>query len=155
MPGANNYALNLLSRRAYTEKALFEKIEAKYGEEEAAKAVARMLELNLLDDAEYAARLASDLVNRKGYAPRRAKLELKRRGIDAETAEDAASEFDTDQEPAIARIVKRKYFGKLDDEKGRQKAVNALLRLGHFYGDIMTVLRRLDEDESYYDDWEE
>jgi hypothetical protein len=32
--------------------------------------------------------------------------------------------------------------------------VNALLRLGYSRGDIFTVLRRLDEDEDYYEDWE-
>jgi regulatory protein len=112
-----------------------------------------MLELDLLDDAEYASRLASDLIKRKAYAPRRARYELERRGIDSDTAEEAVEEYEGDQQPAIAAIIKRRH--NLDDEKGRRRALNALLRLGYSRGDILTVMRRLDEDEDYYEDWEE
>ncbi len=155
MKDAKDYALTLLSRRAYTEKGLFEKLCSRYNEQEAAAAVARMLELNFLDDSDYAARLASDLVKLKGHAPKRAKYELVRRGIDADTAENALLEYDTDMKPAIARIIKRRH--DTSDEKGRRRTVNALLRLGYTLGDIMSVLRRLDEDEGYYDNeiWEE
>jgi regulatory protein len=151
LSGAKSYALGLLSRRAYTEKALFEKLCARYDEQEAAEAIARMFELGLLDDADYAARLASDLVKRKGYAPRRARHELMRRGIDGETAGEAVEEYEGGQKPQIAAIIKRRH--NLEDEKGRRRAMNALLRLGYGRGDILAVMRRLGEDEDYYEDW--
>ena len=153
MSTAKSYALTLLSRRAYTEKGLYDKLCTRYEEDEAAGAVARMLELDLLDDADYAERLAADLVRRKGFAPRRARFELERRGIDAQIAQEALEEYDAHQQPAIAGIIRRKH--DITDEKSRQKAINALLRLGYGRGDIFTVLRRLDEDIDYYEDWEE
>jgi regulatory protein len=151
--GAKGYALNLLSRRAYTEKALFDKLCARYEEQEAAEAIGRMLELGLLDDTDFASRLASDLVKLKGYAPRRARYELTRRGIDDEIAGEAVAEYEGDQKPQIAAIIKRRH--SLDGEKGRRRAMNALLRLGSGRGDIIAVMRRLGEDEDYYEDCEE
>ncbi len=149
MSTAKSYALTLLSRRAYTEKGLYDKLCTRYDEDEAAEAVARMIELDLLDDADYAERLAADLIGRKGFAPRRARYELERRGIDADIAEEALGEYDDDQQPAIAKIIKRRH--SIDDENGRRKAINALLRLGYGRGDIFTVLRRLEEDLDYYE----
>ncbi len=137
MKTAKDYALTLLSRRAYTEKGLFEKLCSRYDEQEAAAAVARMLELRLLDDADYAARLASDLVKRKGCAPKRARYELIRRGIEQETAEEALLEYAGDLKPAIAGIIKRRHG--ISGEKGRIKAVNALLRLGYSRADVLTA----------------
>jgi len=151
---AKGYAITLFSRRAYTEAGLYEKIKARYGEKAAASAVARMAELNLLDDEDYARRYLSDLIGRKGMSKRRAALELKRKGIDGEIIEMVTGEAPDDAEAMIARVVKRRYMGYLDDEKGRRKTVHALLRLGYDHGDIFAVLRNLEDDEDYYEDWE-
>lgn len=152
---ACEYALTLLSRRAYTEKGLYDKLCRRYDEEHAAAAVARMLELNLLDDEDYARRMAADCVNLKGMAPRRTAMELARKGIDRNVIDSVVAELEVDPQPAIARIVKRKYQAYIDDEKGRNKTVNALLRLGYKYDDIAAALRNLDNDEDYYEDWEQ
>jgi len=148
------YAITLLSRRAYTEAGLYEKLEVRYGEEAAASAVARMTELGLLDDEDYARRYFSDLTGRKGMSKRRAAQELKRKGIDAGIIEAVTGETPDDAQPMIARVIKRRYARYLDDEKGRRKTINALLRLGYGYGDIFAVLRNLEADENYYEDWE-
>ncbi|MCL2033208.1 MAG: recombination regulator RecX [Oscillospiraceae bacterium] len=151
---AKGYAITLLSRRAYTEAGLYEKIEARYGGDAAALAVARMVELNLLDDEDYARRHLSGLMNRKGMSKRRAALELRRKGIGGEIIEMVTSEIEDDAEPMIARVIKRRYMGYLVDEKGRRKTVNALLRLGYSHGDVQAVLRNLEDDENYYENWE-
>lgn len=155
---ARSYAMTLLSRRAYTEKGLYDKLCARFDEGLAASAVARMLDLGLLDDEDYARRHAADMSKLKGFAPRRVALELSRKGLDSEVVESAVAELDCDPQPAIARIVCRKYLPWREkyfaDEKGRAKMVNALLRLGYNYGDISATLRNLEDDETYYDDWE-
>lgn len=151
---AKSYAMILLSRRAYTEKGLYEKLCTRYDEHLAAMAVARMLELGLLDDEDYARRHAADLSKLKGYAPRRVVQELLRKGIEPETAEAAAAELEDDPEPQIARLILKRHKDCLNDEKGRNKAVNSLLRKGYGYGDIAAVMRHLKDDETYYDDWE-
>lgn len=153
MSTAKSYALSLLGYRAYTEKALYEKLCSRYDEQEAAEAISRMVELNLLDDTDYAKRLAANLVNIKAFAPRRAKHELELRGIDSAIAEEVLAEYDGNLQPAIAKLIKRKY--NIDTEKGRLRAISGLTRRGYSRGDILTVLRRLDEDEDYYEEWEE
>lgn len=152
---ARAYALTLLSRRAYTEKGLYDKLCKRCDEEPAAAAVARMLELGLLDDEDYARRMASDCLKLKGMAPRRASMELERKGIDRDVADSVISEFEDDPQPAIARVVRRRYMPYLNDEKGVRKTINALLRLGYKYGDISVTLRNLAEDEDYYENWEQ
>lgn len=152
---AREYAMTLLSRRAYTEQGLYDKISGRFDEQDAASAVARMLELGLLDDEDYARRYASDCVKLKGMSQRRTAMELMRKGIDKELAEAVAEECGGDPEPRIAAVIKRRYPRCFEDERNRNKTVNALLRLGYRYGDIAGVLRNLDEDDEYYDDWEQ
>lgn len=156
---ARSYAMTLLSRRAYTEKGLYDKICGRYDEQLAASAVARMLELGLLDDEDYARRHAADLSKLKGFPPKRVAIELSRKGIAPEVVESVVSELDGDPELMAARIILRKYWPYhekyFDDEKGRSKMINALVRLGYRYGDIAAALRNLEDDETYYDDWEQ
>lgn len=145
-------ALALLSQRAYTATGLYRKLSQQDGEEAAAAAVERMLELGLLDDEDYAQRLAGDLMNRRGFSSSRALRELMQKGIDREVAEEAVAELEEDPEMAIAAIVQKKYAAALDSEKGLQRTINALVRLGYRYGDIRAVLGHLGEDEHYYDE---
>lgn len=155
---ARSYAMTLLSRRAYTEKGLYDKLCTRYDEESAASAVSRMIELGLLDDEDYARRHAADLSKLKGFSPKRVALELARKGIDPEVVESVTAELDDDHQAAIARIVCRKYLPYrekyLGDEKAKNRMINALLRLGYNYGDISAALRNLEDDEDYYSDIE-
>lgn len=152
---AKAYALALLSRRAYTEAGLYGKLVTRCDEETAAAAVARMAELGLLDDEDYGRRYLSDLIKLKGMSKRRALQELKRKGIAAELADRLTGEIEDAPQPLLARVIKRKYMRYLSDEKGRKKTVSALLRLGYSLGDILAVLRNLETDEDYYEDWEQ
>lgn len=70
-------ALKLLGQRAYTEQGLYEKLLSYADEQSAAAAVARMVELGILNDADYARRFASDCVKLKGFSLGRTALELK------------------------------------------------------------------------------
>lgn len=155
---ARSYAMTLLSRRAYTEKGLYDKLCTRYDEELAASAVARMLELGLLDDEDYARRHAADLAKLKGFAPRRITQELARKGIDADVIESVLSEQEREPQLDIACIICRKYLPRrdqyFDDGKGRAKMTNALLRLGYTYGDVAAAIRNLESDETYYSDIE-
>jgi regulatory protein len=149
---AKERALRLLSQRAYTEKGLYDKLREKTGEGAAAAAVARMAELNLVNDEDYARRYAEEVLATKGFSARRAVQELARRGVDRETAELALEELSPDPEQSIARVIRRKYLPYLGDEKGYNRTVAALTRLGYRYGDIRGVIRNLQEDEEYYDE---
>ena len=80
----------------------------------------RMEELGLVDDADYAARLAQELA-RKGYAFSRTVQELVRRGVDRELAQEAAREASPDPEEAIRRLIQRKYERRLGDERAAKR----------------------------------
>lgn len=143
---AYNKGLDYLSRRPYGTKELIKKLCEKGHEREAVeKACERLLELGLLNDEEYARILADDLINRKNYGIKRVKQELSYRGISREIIENTVDSLDNDAENRIILVIKKKYLNKLDDEKGRKRAIDGLLRLGFSYSDIKSALKRVSE----------
>ena len=151
---AYNKGLDLLSRRPYGTKELIKKLCEKGHEKEyAEKACERLLELGLLNDEEYARILANDLLERKKYAIKRVKHELIFRGIDREIVENTIDSIDNDPQKSIIILVKKKYINKLNDEKGKKRTVDALLRLGYSYSDIKNALNTISEfdGEDFYE----
>ena len=151
---AYNKGLDFLSRRPYGTKELIKKLCEKGHEKEyAEKACERLLELGLLNDEEYARILANDLLERKNYSIKRIKQELTFRGISRDITENTVDLLDNDPVSRIIILIKKKYINKINDEKGRKRTVDALLRLGYSYSDIKTALNTLTEfdGEEYYD----
>lgn len=150
---AYNKGLDLLSRRPHGTKELIKKLCEKGHEKESAeKACDRLLELGLLNDEEFARILANELYERKGYGIKRIKQELTFRGIDREIAENAIESLDIDTQTRIILVIKKKYINKIDDEKGRKRAVDGLVRLGYSYTDIKNALNSISdfcEEENY------
>ena len=142
---AKEKALYLLEHRPHAKRELERKLSRTVGEEAAQAAADRMEELGLVDDADYAARLAQELA-RKGYAFSRTVQELVRRGVDRELAQEAAREVSPDPEEAIRRLIQRKYERRLGDEKGRRQTAAALQRLGYRWEEIRSALREFDGD---------
>ena len=151
---AYNKGLDYLSRRPYGTKELIKKLCEKGHEKEAAqKACERLLELGLLNDEEYARILTDDLINRKNYGIKRVNQELAYRGISREIIENTVDSLDNDTENRIILVIKKKYLNKLNDEKGRRRAIDGLMRLGFSYSDIKSALKRVSEftEEEDYD----
>ncbi len=150
---AYNKGLDLLSRRPHGTKELIKKLCEKGHEKTSAeKACDRLLELGLLNDEEFARILATELYERKGYGIKRIKQELIFRGIDREIAENAIETLDIDTQNRIILVIKKKYLNKIDDEKGRKRAIDGLMRLGYSYSDIKTALNSISkfcEEENY------
>lgn len=151
---AYNKGLDFLSRRPYGTKELIKKLCEKGHEKEyAEKACERLLELGLLNDEEYARILANDLLERKNYSIKRIKQELTFRGISRDITENTVLLLDNDPVSRIIILIKKKYINKINDEKGRKRTVESLMRLGYSYSDIKTALNNLTEfdGEEYYD----
>ena len=151
---AYNKGLDLLSRRPHGTKELVKKLCEKGHEKESAeKACDRLLELGLLNDEEFARMLANELYERKGYGIKRIKQELVFRGIEREIAENAIESLDIDTQTRIILVIKKKYLNKINDEKGRKRAVDGLMRLGYSYSDIKNALNSISEfcEEENYD----
>ena len=71
-------------------------------------------ELGLIDDEDYARRLAQSLFGGKHFGARRVKQELRRKGIADDVIEAVLAEFSTDRdetEENIRAILERKYPG--------------------------------------------
>ena len=144
---AREKALYLLEARPHTKKELEGKLARTAGAEAAQEAAARMEELGLVDDGDYARRYAAELLTRKGFAPARAVQELCRRGVERELARQAVEELAPPPEETLRSLVERKYVRLLGEEKGRRRAAAALQRLGWRWEEIRPVLRELTPGE--------
>ncbi len=151
---AYNKGLDFLSRRPYGTKELIKKLCEKGHEKESAeKACERLTELGLLNDEEFARILATELLERKNYSIKRIGQELSFRGINREIVQNTVDLLDNDPQSSIIIIVKKKYMNKINDEKGRRRTVDALIRLGYSYSDIKNALNTITEfnEEENYD----
>ena len=99
-----------------------------------------MEELSLVDDRETAAQIVRSCAH-KGYGPARAKQALYEKRIPKEYWEEALSDY-PDQTERIMDFLRSRLDG--EDEKAQKRAIDALLRRGHSYGDIRQALRRLE-----------
>lgn len=142
---AHEKALYLLEHRAHSKKELADKIaRSEFDREAAQQAAERMEELGLVDDEQYARRLAQELFTRKKFGVRRVKQELRQKGIAEEIIQLVLDEFSTEQEESaekIRAILERKYPAAWEDEKVRRRAIAALQRYGYGMEDIFAVLK--------------
>ena len=142
---AHEKALYLLEHRAHSKKELADKIARAEFDRDAANAAAdRMEELGLVDDEQYARRLAQELFERRKFGARRVRQELQQKGIDAGLISVVLEEFSPETDETVEKIrdiVERKYPAAREDEKVRRRAVAALQRYGYKLDDIFTVLR--------------
>lgn len=137
-------ALYLLGYRDHCRKDLVSKLSKNIDKDLAEEIADKMEELGFLDDRKYAEKLARHLVLVKKRGERRALQEMVLKGIDRETAVAAISLVEPD-ENLLQQLIERKYLRYLGDEKGRNKVIAALMRLGHDYGD---VIQAVDEAEA-------
>ncbi len=143
---AERKAMELLGFRARSQKELALRLSRSVPREAAEKAAERMTELGLVNDEDYARRLARELFGRRHFASGRVRMELVRRGIPRDLAERAAAEAEPDPGDALRELVGRKYARDLGDEKGRRRAVAALRRMGYRWDDIRHVMNEFAAD---------
>ena len=142
---AYNCAVSLLSRRDHSKKELMRKLKEKGYSKGAEAAVEKLANSGYVDDERFCRLYASELIRLKGYGRKRVEQELYLKGVDREIISGVLDEisFDTDR---LSDIIKRKNLAKMTDEKGRQKAFNALLRLGYSYSEIRDALENMQEE---------
>lgn len=142
-------ALNLLEYRAHSRRELFDKLK-RFADIDTVNGVLDMLEEGgLIDDRAYAFQYAHDLMEMKLLGPQRLKMELSRKGIDDDTAEEAifaAEEEIGTAEERLDRIIELRYKNLLTDEKNCKKIINSLFRLGFGYDMIKEAIYKVKED---------
>lgn len=152
---AYNYAVTLLSRRDHSERELTTKLSQKGYADGADEAIARLRDGGYVSDERFARLYVRELQTLKRYGKRRIEQELYRKGIDREIIREVLDETEFEQDELVS-LIERKYGRYLCDEKGVQKTVNGLLRMGYSYGEIRDALKQINEnlqseDEVYYE----
>lgn len=135
-------AMDFLALRDHAAGELYDKLCRKFDPHSAAAAVARVGELGLLNDEDFARRRAAELL-RKRKSRREILLDLNKKGIDRDTAAavvEALGDEEEDPDLASARaLVHRQYASRLAQGKEPQVAA-ALARRGFSHAVIRTVL---------------
>ena len=119
----------------------------------------RFEEVGLIDDAEYAGMIVRTRHNERGLSRRAIAQELRRKGIDDETATSALDQVDDDDEHDAARDLVRRRLAKtsaLAREVRIRRVVGMLARKGYGPGLALTLVREelaregdTADDESY------
>lgn len=111
--------------------------------EKAHEAVEWMQELHLIDDKNTAESIVSSCIA-KGYGVQRAKQALYEKRIPKELWDDALADY-PDQTERITQFLRAR-IDENSDARDIKRAVDALLRRGHSYGDIRRALNTVTSD---------
>lgn len=149
---ARERALYAIGRRELCRGGLIELLTRTDCSRDIAERVAdEMAELGFLNDRRYAAMLAEYLYRDKHFARRRVIMEMQRKGLDRETAELAAEEYEPDPAEALDGLLEGRFGRELDTPAGVRRAMNNLLRYGYAPGDVRAAIARRRElpDEDF------
>ena len=148
-PFAMEKAVALLASRARTEKEIADALRQNaYPEQTVARVMARLIEAGYLDDGDFAGQWAASR-SAKGMGERRIRMELRQKGVDADTIERALSSVDEDEQmDGALKAAQKAARGKdLSQPSDRQKVLAALARRGYAYDVARSALARLLESE--------
>lgn len=137
-------ALRLLEFRNHSSGELKRKLTvAGASEDDASKVIEFLKEYNLINDREYAKRLALDLKNLKKYGERRIRSELKSRGILSEYIEEAIGELPEFDEEELVRLVEKRLKGDFE-KKNKDKVLRYFLNRGYSFDEIKRTIEKIE-----------
>lgn len=148
---AYNYAVTLLSRRDHSERELMTKLSQKGYADGAEEAIAKLRNGGYVSDERFARLYVRELQTLKKYGKKRIEQELYRKGVDRDIIREVLEETDFDENQLVS-LIERKYGRYLSDEKGIQKTINGLLRMGYSYGEIRDALKIINENAKFNDE---
>ena len=142
---ARSIALRQLAAAARSRAQLEQAMAKKLVPEPIARRVLdRFTEVGLVDDAEYAAMLVRTRHAERGQSRRAIAVELRRKGIDDETAAAALEQLDAQDEESAARTLVRRRLAasrSLAPDVLRRRIYGALGRKGYPPGLVARILR--------------
>lgn len=137
-------ALRIIGARAMSVKELTDRLKEKGESPENAEDAAQwLLDMRLLDDAQYAAMCVRHYAA-KGYGPGKIRNELYRRGIARELWDEALEEL-PEQDDRIDALLRRKLKSDTPDRAELRKAADYLYRRGFGHDEIHAALARYSE----------
>lgn len=144
---AVNKCYDLLSRRDHSVKELKTKLLRTVDENNAQRAIERMLELGYLDDEKYAEKLVDYLINSKNMSNSFIKQEMYKRGIPSDIISTVLDGVEIDNVQSAKELILTKYKNKLLAENGREKVTASLMRKGFSYSDVKSAFNEIENDE--------
>ena len=142
---AREKALDLLSYRPLSGGELKNKLRKSFEEEICVQVVNSLRETGLVQDSEYAIKLACELYEYRHMSVSFIKQELYKRGIRGEICDQVFSLCDFDDGASIAALLQTKYAAKLKQDP--KKVIAALQRKGFAYRDIANKIQLGEYDE--------
>ena len=141
-------AVRIVSASSVSRRDLEQRLIRKGENEAQAKAAVQWMEdLSLLDDRETARQIVSRCAAH-GYGMARAKQMLYEKKIPKELWDDALEDY-PDQSEHILKFLEARITDPADRRQVK-KAIDALLRRGHSYGDVRRALSQMTEDADYF-----
>lgn len=139
---AKSRALWYLDRMDHTEKALYQKLlRAGFSKQASAAVLAKLVELQMVDDRRYAERFAERCCD-NNISKREALQKMLLKGIPLNLAKQVLSETETDESAQIEALLRGKYAYKLSREGGVQKVYASLIRKGFSFSAVKEALKR-------------
>ena len=141
-------AVRIVSATSVSKRDLEDRLVRK-GEdpEQAREAVAWMEELHLVDDRNTAEQVVHSCIS-KGYGLQRVKQALYEKRIPKQYWDEVLEDY-PDQSEKIEKFLRSRLDAD-SDQKEIKKAIDALIRRGHSYGAIRSVLNDLSFDSDDY-----
>lgn len=150
---AKEKALGFISRRRLSKKELSDKL-AKSGvsDKTAEEVVLWAEEYGFLNDFEYAKSYISDALNIKKHGLKKIRFDLKNKGIDDFTIDDALFDMgEIDETKAIKEIISKR-LDDIADRKKTDKIIRFLASRGFAFSDIKKCLNEYVSDIEFGDD---
>lgn len=142
---ARTILLDALTGRARSRKELREKLATKdVPDDLAERLLDRFAEVGLVDDAAFARSWVESRQRGRGLARRALAQELRRKGVDDETARTALDDLDPDREEEAARQLVRKKLRSLrgvDHATATRRLAGLLARKGYPAGFAFRIVR--------------
>ena len=142
-----------LDRADYSEKTLYQKIVAGgISHTAAARAVARIKEIGLIDDQKLATRLALQM-SESNISKREAYAKLYNKGIPSDIIKSVLDETDFDEALQIAAVIQKKYHTKMQNKNDIQKVYAALIRKGFSYSAVSDAIKNYIKEIEYNEEY--
>ncbi len=139
--------------RSHSEYELRDKLRHANTPDEVIEEVMEFLhEYHLIDDRVYAERLAKDLSNIKKFAKHRIIMELSRKGIARDIANEVVSELETDEQEMLLPQMEKKLGGDFDN-KSRDRAFRYFAARGYSFDDIKRAFDQIKSEEYADENW--
>lgn len=142
---AYEYALYRLDYRDYSAEEIFDKLVKTYKNEALClEVVKKLARAGIINDKRYAEKLGRRFVEGKKYGYRRAKREMRQKGLDEDLIETVLQQYADLYEENLTELLNAKYSRYLTDSSDRksvEKAKNALVRYGYGYDEINRAVK--------------